>query len=87
VNFTMTWEPDARRELHLTWATAPDPVAVRQAADTAEQLLAADPFGTGIPLAEELWRASVPPLVVDYTIDPDQQAVEISNVAHIASNP
>jgi hypothetical protein len=73
--------------LRLIWATAPDPAAVRQAADTAEQLLATDPFGNGTPLAEELWRATVPPLAVYYTIDPDQQSVEISNVAHIASNP
>jgi len=84
VNFTVTWEPDARRELHLIWATAPDPAAVRQAADIAEQLLGTDPFGNGTPLAEELWKISVPPLVVYYTIDSDQQSVEISNVAHTA---
>lgn len=83
MNFTVTWEPDARSELHQIWATAPNPTAVRTAADSADRNLAADPFGHGHHLAEDLWRAVVPPLLVYYTIDPDQQSVVISNVAHI----
>ena len=87
MNFTVTWEPDARRESHLIWATAPDPAAVRAAADTAERLLGTDPTGNGQHLTEGLWKVTVPPLAVYYAIDQDQQSVEISNVASIASSP
>jgi len=83
VNFTVTWDPDARRELHQIWVTAPNPAAVRTAVETAERLLATDPFGNGQHLVEDLWRAVFPPLLVYYTIDTTQQAVVISNVAHL----
>ena len=83
MNFTVKWESAGRSELHQLWVTSPNPAAVRAAADTAERMLAGDPFGSGQHLAEELWRAVVPPLVVYYTIDPAQQTVVISNVAHI----
>jgi hypothetical protein len=56
---------------------------VRTASDTAERVLANDPFSAGQHLAEGLWRARVPPLMVYYTIDPDQRSVVIMNVAHI----
>jgi hypothetical protein len=78
------WEPDARHELHLIWATAPDPAAVRSASETAEQALAADPYDAGRHLVEDLWRADFPPLVVYYSVEPSQQTVVISNVAQTA---
>ena len=83
MNFAVAWEPDVRRELHSVWATAPDPKAVRDAADEIDRRLAADPYGSGRHLAEGLWRTVVPPLAVYYTIDPIQNAVVISDVAHI----
>jgi hypothetical protein len=82
VNFTVRWEPDARHELHLIWASAPNPAGVRTAAENAENALATDPTGAGQLLAEELWRASFPALVVYYAIDQADQTVVISNVAH-----
>lgn len=82
MNFAVKWESDGRRELHHVWVLAPDPAAVRAAAEAAERLLANDPFGCGQHLVEDLWRVTFPPLVVYYTIDPDEQLVTISNVAH-----
>jgi hypothetical protein len=84
VSYTVRWEPDARHELHLIWATAPDPASVRSASETAERALAADPYDAGQHLVEELWRAAFHPLVVYYSVDPAQQIVVISNVAHTA---
>jgi hypothetical protein len=70
--------------LHLIWATAPDPAAVRSAADTAERALTANPYDAGRHLVEDLWRADFPPLVVYYSVDSMRQTVAISNVAHTA---
>jgi len=84
VNFTVKWEAAIRHELHELWAVAPDPAAVRVAADTAERLFGIDPFGAGRHLSEGLWRVDVPPLVINYTIDPDQNEVKITDVFHPA---
>ena len=43
MNWTVSWNPNIRRELHLLWAIGSDSVAVRTAADSIEQLLATDP--------------------------------------------
>ena len=84
MNFWVEWETPLRAELHQLWTTAPDPAAVRGAAEKVEQLLAADPYSNGRHLSEGLWRLHVPPLVVHYTIDPDRQYVEITDVIHTA---
>ena len=83
MSFTVRWHPTGRGELHQVWVTAPNPAAVRAAAEAAERILANDPFGSGQHLAEGLWRAVVPPLVVYYSIDTAQRVVVISNVAHL----
>jgi hypothetical protein len=83
VNFTVKWETDIRRELHYLWAYGPDPAAVRAASDTAEERLAADPFGVGQHVSEGLWRLSVPPLLLHYEIDKEQQVVKITGVMAI----
>jgi hypothetical protein len=80
VDFTVSWEQDAYRELTQLWATAPDPAAVRTARESAERLLGADPFGAGRYLAEGLRQLHVPPLVVCYTVDSGRQHVEITDV-------
>lgn len=84
MNWTVAWDPDARSELHQLWAVAPDPAAVRSAADTAERLLALDPFGNGEYLAEGLWRVRVPPLVFHYSVDLLGRRVQITDVAPTA---
>lgn len=81
MNWTVSWKPDIRRELHLIWATSPDSVAVRTASDTIEQLLGADPTANGEHLSEGLWRVILAPLVVHYTIDETLRHVEITDCA------
>lgn len=82
MNFTVKWETGIRRELHYLWIAAPDPAAVRVASDAAEERLAADPYGAGRHLSEGLWLIHVPPLVLNYTIDPDRRLVEITDVQY-----
>ncbi len=84
MNFTVEWEPEARSELHQLWVIAPDPAAVRAAAESAERLLSTDPAGNGQHQSEGLWRLRVPPLVVHYTIDPDRRHVQITDIARTA---
>jgi hypothetical protein len=80
MNFTVEWDPPALNEFHELWAVSPDPAAIRAARVTAEQLVGGDPHGEGEYLSEDLWRVRVPPLTFYYTIDPDRQLVEITDV-------
>lgn len=84
MNFAVDWESDVRRELHLLWATAPDPPAVRGAAETVERQLGTDPYQAGKHLSEGLWRIVVPPLVAHYSIDASSRSVEITDVRLLA---
>ena len=84
MNFGVDWGSGIRKELHLLWATAPDPAAVRNAAEKVEQQLGTDPYQSGKHLSEGLWRIVVPPLVAHYSIDASSRSVEITDVRLLA---
>ena len=74
-------EPEAESQLAAIWASAgllrP---AVTRAQDSAERKLANDPAGFGRHLGEGLYRLDAPPLVIYYSIHPDERVVTISEI-------
>jgi mRNA-degrading endonuclease RelE of RelBE toxin-antitoxin system len=81
MNFTVDWEKGAENDLMDLWLAAPDQRAITTASAAIDQLLSTDPYAFGQHLSEGLWRLRVPPLVVHYSIDPNQQHVEVTAVA------
>jgi mRNA-degrading endonuclease RelE of RelBE toxin-antitoxin system len=79
-SFAVEWAASAEDELALLWMQAADRQAVNAAQVRADQLLAADPVGNGHPLSEGLYRLTVPPLKLIYTIDEQNRRVEVAAV-------
>lgn len=81
MSWTVKWEPAIFTQVTYLWVQSPDPKAVRDGYDAVNRALGADLYAAGRHQSEGLWRAEVPPLVVQYEIDPDARLVTITAVA------
>ena len=86
MKFRVIWEPESSNDLHLTWVLARDPSSVRAARDAAEELLAADPYKAGEHVSEGLWRMSLPPLRLQYSINSTERTVTVNTVTLLAGH-
>jgi hypothetical protein len=80
--FTVEWLPLAQDELARIWIYASDRNAVTTAQARADRLLQTDPVGNGQHISEGYYRIHVPPLIISYTIDEDQNQVEVAWVRY-----
>jgi hypothetical protein len=81
--YEVVYSPEAEDDLTLLWLHATDRSAVTLASELADRLLAADPYQTGVPLAEGLWAITVPPLRLYFEIDESARRVEVARVSRL----
>jgi len=86
MNFQVVWEPESNRDLHLAWVFAKHPIAVHDAKEEADQLLAGDPSKCGVHVSEGLWSVILPPIRLQYTFDSAKRVVTIVSVALLAGH-
>ena len=77
----------AEDDLAGIWVCSPDPAAVTRADAVADQMLRRDPFGCGTLVAEGLYRLTVAPLVLYYSVDTAQRLVEVSAIREVRNSP
>ena len=81
MRFAVTWHPSAEQELAEIWLQATDRQAVTQAANSIDRQLAHDPQACG----EEFYGDRIfveLPLAVTYTVNLQDQRVQILQVWH-----
>jgi hypothetical protein len=78
--YAVVWEPDAEDMLALVWLAAPNRNAVAAAQAAADALLATDPLAYADHVREGLWRPTVLPIAVYFSIDEAARRVEVSAV-------
>jgi plasmid stabilization system protein ParE len=79
MRYTVTWHPSAEADLARIWVGADDQMAVSQAANTMERLLASNPRIHGEDFYGD-WLLVQPPLAVVFTVIEDDLRVEILQV-------
>lgn len=77
-NFVPEWLPASEQELARIWMFADDPQSVTVAQAQIDRLLTRNPLGVGQPLPEGLFKLTVSPLTVFYSVDSAQRTVEVS---------
>jgi hypothetical protein len=75
--FIVVWWEYAQSRLAVEWLNAMDRGAITQAANEIDRRLAADPTSCAESGHEELYRITVRPLTVQFTIDHVNRAVTI----------
>ena len=80
MNYTVEWDPNALQELAAIWLNAADRQAVTDAEARVDALLGTDPLRHGTPVAEGLYKLTVAPLTVYYSVDQAPRHVEVSKV-------
>jgi hypothetical protein len=78
--FTVVWWQFAKSTLAGLWLEATDKAAVSRAANEIDQRLAADPKSSAEDRHEELYRLTVEPLTVQFTIDDLDRRVSVWTV-------
>jgi hypothetical protein len=81
--FIVVWWQYAQSRLAVEWLNAMDRAAITQAADEIDRRLAADPTICAESDHEELYRFTVSPLTIQFTIDQVNHAVTIWTVRSI----
>lgn len=87
MNFTVIWLPQAERELAVIWMAATDRNAVSEASNRIDQMLERNPLGVGESRDEGFRVLIERPLGVYYSVDEDQQLVQVGNVWMVRSRP
>jgi hypothetical protein len=81
--WSVEWNEDAEDGLAAAYLNAADRAAVTQAQDRIDRLLAANPLGQGTPVSEGLYRLTVPPLSVAFTVDQAGRSVQVTGVSFV----
>ncbi len=77
-DFGLEWEPDGEEELARIWLFADDCQAVTDASAQIDRLLTSNPVGAGQALHEGLFKLTVSPLTVFYSVESGQRTVKVS---------
>ena len=77
MKFTVVWWEFAQSRLANLWLSSADKAAVTRAANEIDRRLALDPESCVESSHEGLYRMTVDPLTVQFTIDADNRAVII----------
>jgi hypothetical protein len=80
MKWRVNWLPDTEQELADLWLGAPDRNAVTHAAHVLDELLEADPEGSGESRPEGRRILFAAPLGVFYRVLPDSHIVEVVHV-------
>lgn len=80
--FVVDWTDDALDMLADIWKQAMNRQSVTAASNQIDRLLARDPLGHGQPVHEGLYKLTVPPLTVFYSVDQAKKTVEVSAVSY-----
>jgi len=80
--FTVDWSASAEEQLAEVWIQYPaDAVAITKAQAAIDILLAKDPLGKGQQVSPEgLWKLTVAPLTVYYSVDQAAHIVDVDSV-------
>jgi hypothetical protein len=81
MRYTVVWAPSAQDELACIWLRASDQQAVADAADDIDRLLRFSPTIVG-QLQDNSYVLTVEPLVVKYTVNPDDCLVRVLEVEY-----
>ena len=76
--FVPEWLPLSEQELARIWMFADDPQAVTEAQAQIDRWLTRNPLGVGQPMPEGLFKLTVAPLTVFYSVDSARRTVEVS---------
>ncbi|MCU0702435.1 MAG: hypothetical protein MUF18_00400 [Fimbriiglobus sp.] len=79
--WTLIWEPAAEQMLAAVYLAAFDQAAVTRAEYGAEAILATDPTRFAVPLPEGLWKLTVGPVVIFFSVEEAARVVHVSDVA------
>jgi len=78
----MEWEADALAALAQAWMQADDRNAVNTAQAELDLQLSRDPVGNGTYLHEGLYKVTLPPLTLFYSINQTERIVEVVQVQY-----
>lgn len=81
--YNVDWDAAARNTLATIWIRSANRRAVTSAQAQIDRLLAADPSGNGIPVAEGLYAIEVHPLRAVYEVDDTVRAVKVVSVGEL----
>ena len=79
MRYTVVYDPAAENQLADIWMRAPDPNAVEDASNDIDRQLKRSPDRSGRPFGPYR-RLMVYPLVVDYTVSPQDRMVRVIRV-------
>jgi hypothetical protein len=82
-HYLVDWTDPISDTLTLWWAISTQPDALVWARNGIQYLLASDPHKHGTRVAEGLFKLTLPPLQVYFSIDSPNQRVEISHVVEV----
>jgi hypothetical protein len=80
MKYTVTWKPDAERELAALWNNAADRQAVTDAANAIDKLLQTDPADVGESRSRGTRITFVPPLGVRFVVQEQDRRVIVFSV-------
>jgi hypothetical protein len=80
MRYTVTWAPEAESELARIWTQASDQQAVADASNTIDRRLRTSPERLGTDMGGGQRFLQVTPLVVIFTIEPDDCRVRVLEV-------
>ncbi len=81
MKFTVLWKPDAENKLIQLWMEFADRLAVRNAADEIDRLLANDPNEQGESRSGGVRILIVEPLAVFYAVREQDRIVDVARVS------
>jgi hypothetical protein len=77
-SFVPEWLPACEQELARILMFADDPQAVTAASAEIDRLLSGNPLGVGQAMPEGLFKLTVHPLTVFFSVNSTQRTVEVS---------
>jgi hypothetical protein len=82
-SYFVHWTDPVSDFLAAMWVTSTNPDALVSTRNAIQYLLESNPHKHGTPVAEGLWKLTLPPLQVYFNIDSPNMRVEITDVYEI----
>jgi hypothetical protein len=85
--YSVQWLQEAEGELADAWVNSADRQQITKSQAEIDSLLAVDPLNVGTHVAEGLWKLTVQPLTVFYSVDTVSIVVEVASLMRIPVAP